>query len=423
MTLKKENIWEEIRRIEKVFIKQKGKDTAIILKSIEESDKLISIILSIESNEKTISIPLSPDEWHDLKKFFISVDDLIIGKNKIDKQIQKKVEGSSSIDSNDRVESYKELKIKESKQKDITETDKILNEIKELTTSIKAKESKTTDLTDKQKNEIKEDKISSSPLILNEDKKITPIKPKVEDIDKDDQESDEKLQRKKSILPRPIQLEELPTSEPLKEIPLIRKEDIEKREKSDEKSSTVIKKEDKKTELKENFNEEIKESGMKIKNLDELINEIAIIGEINDKEDESTKMAYELSHIEKEPEKLKEKDINDTEKMELDREVLRTELQEILNEQDEPSPVSADEIVFFNEINQNSPRIPQVPENNFSINIDTEEKVEAPEIMNEERIIKAMEETATLLPEGNAKNFILEMKEKRKKVIKQSEKA
>ncbi|MHA1250751.1 MAG: hypothetical protein ACTSRP_12230 [Candidatus Helarchaeota archaeon] len=82
MLNEKNNEWEEICRIEKLFRKQKGNDIVITIKSIEESDEFKQIVFSLEKENNQISIELTPKEWLELKSFFDSVDLMISNKDR-----------------------------------------------------------------------------------------------------------------------------------------------------------------------------------------------------------------------------------------------------------------------------------------------------------------------------------------------------
>jgi hypothetical protein len=448
MSEEKDNDWEEIRRIEKVFKKQKGKDTAITIKSIEELDEPISIMFTIKNKDTSIELPLTTQEWKNLKNFFVSVDTMLIGeyksigleREKIDK-IQIVSESESEIK-----KTGDKVKQENLSDQDETGTEEILDFIEELT---------------KPDDSIGEQNVVDSSIEVENTKKSS--------------------EEKKSILPKPIELEDLPVAEPLKDVPFPTKitksktkidEQIEKsveeinqeiekavvETKSEEKPKSepdvkakkeVKAKPEAKTEPDLGLDEKQKaqKEELRVDNLDALINEIAVIKEniLEDSLNETRAEVKDERDLEKEsdisekiiPEAKSDKEKRPEIEQEIETEIetdihieleegtilednIQSELKEILNEPETIEQISLDEMIYESEVNKNSPRIPKLPER-FVKKPKPIEKIEEPPEDNETRIIKAMEETASLLPEGPAKNFVLEMRDKRKKIIKQSE--
>lgn len=444
MSEEKDNDWEEIRRIEKVFKKQKGKDTAITIKSIEELDEPISIMFTIKKKDTSIEIPLTTQEWKNLKNFFVSVDTMLIGEYKtIDLKREKKDINQIGSELKPEIKKTGEIIKKEKvSEQDETDTEEILDVIEELT----------------------------KPNVSNEEQNIQDSSIEVED-------TKTILEEKKSILPKPIELEDLPVAEPLKDVPFptkitksktkideqieksveeinqeIEKAEVESKSEPEVKSEVKPKiepeiksKPEAKTETDLGLDEKQKaqKEELRIDNLDALINEIAVIKEniLEDSLNETQSKAKAEPQLEKETE-ISEKmapeaksdvepgpEIEQEVKTEINTEIeeasisednIQSELKEILNQPEEVEQISLDEMIYESEVNKNSPRIPKLPDR-FVKKPKPAEKIEEPQEDNETRIIKAMEETASLLPEGPAKNFVLEMRDKRKKIIKQSE--
>jgi len=264
-----------------------------------------------------------------------------------------------------------------------------------------------------------------------------------EDMKKVDKK-EEQVSIDSSSIPKPIKIEDLPPTKPIKEIPLPSNLEMEITKLSEDKKlqeikpmKPEVKKDEKEVDLKEiqELDEKgpekaelkidktgkepteadkaaIESSGIKIQNLDELINEIAIIKEID----------KEMNEIETKKSQIKE-ELDQID----DKKQLQTKLKQILNEPEEVAPISLEEMIYDEDINKCSPRLPRKPapvmkEEIKKADKETEKEIliEKRKLSNEEKILKAMEETASLLPEGAARDFILEMKEKRKKIINES---
>ncbi|MBD3229990.1 MAG: hypothetical protein GF329_17540 [Candidatus Lokiarchaeota archaeon] len=424
MTDKKENNWEEICRIEKTFKKQKGNETAIIIKSIEESNELISIDFLVQKGEKEIIIPLNPIEWKNLREFFTSVDEMMVGGSHIQVFGRRSQGKRGKIETSGHDIQYQETKITDSGEQ-VGDSPDIFKEIEELT---KIPEVKVISKgTENELPEIEED----------EEPKITDLEEGVKE-----KELEELTKTKKEIedkkLPTRIKLKDLPSAEPVKEIPVpptkSKKKNQDEIESALEEISEITQSIDTSGAPAEDFADTLSESDIKIENLDELINEIAIVKE--DKEEtqsksveleesvgsptESAEQMLEESPEEKGDEKIEKEKIEEKisiEETTEDREEIHSELKEILNRPDEVSKVSLDEMNIDTEINKSSPRIPRMPKKFIEKNKIKSKKVEEVGQTNEERILKAMEKTAALLPDGPAKDFVLDMKEKRKKVM------
>ncbi|TFF63739.1 MAG: hypothetical protein EU521_00505 [Promethearchaeota archaeon] len=398
MTDEKNSNWEEICRIEKTFKKQKGNETAIIIKSVEESDELISIDFLVKKGEKEILIPLNPMEWKNLKQFFNSADKMMVGVTQ--SQMLNKLEKGKhpEIDSSDEMIQYEKKRILDTPT---VESNDIFDEINQLTRA-------------------PEDRSGSKEL----------------------EETSTTTKDENKILPSRIELKDLPQAEPLREIPLpkIKTEEGSKKEIENalEEISEITEESDVDTTPSKTIEEELDTADIKIENLDELISEIAIVREIKEerKEIERTEKSQQIEsieepavskpiqkieeEIEKEVEKIKEPEASEETDIE-SKQDLQLELKEVMNQVENISKVSLDEMNIDTEINKSSPRVPRLPKKFREKNKIEPKKQEASEQTNEERIIKAMEKTASLLPDGPAKSFVLNMKEKRKKVMNKSQ--
>ncbi|MHA1269798.1 MAG: hypothetical protein ACTSPY_08450 [Candidatus Helarchaeota archaeon] len=436
MTARKKDIWEEMCRIEKLFKKQKGKDTAITIKSIEEYNKKIAIIFSVKVEGNQISIPLSVEEWDELRLFFNNVDRMIKGSenNKKD-SIEENINETIQISEYSPSEKNQSEEINSNIDEDAAE---ILVDIEELTEKEGIKELEDIEIIkETDKLEVEEENIEDAikEIIRNVQDAIKVGKNKdVEKDIKEIQDKDKKTEKKKSILPNPIKLEELPNAQPVKDIPLpswfdtkeIEKNEIIKNEvnsKIEVDEAKVpetpeileiseISKTSKTSEVIEAQENKFQEEELKVKNLEELIEKIVSVNKTD--QENIVDSSSELNYYEK-----NENGENNSNVVQESPEIeLQTKLKEILDSPEELSKVSVDEVIYKEQINKSSPRLPRKPQ----AILQKEQIVNGKqEIGSEERILKAMEITASLLPEGDAKNFILEMKEKRKKIIKPTE--
>ncbi|MHA1230058.1 MAG: hypothetical protein ACTSPQ_05375 [Candidatus Helarchaeota archaeon] len=460
MLNEKNNEWEEICRIEKLFRKQKGNDIVITIKSIEESDEFKQIVFSLEKENNQISIELTPKEWLELKSFFDSVDLMISNKDrsyqriKLDereiKEIQQEEAKNELVISLKKEAEKEKIETSESKEALI---DEMVNRLEENRKELAQKETVENKIEGPEAaaiEAIEEIESAISETVVLDKKGSDEIKIKdldnlqeFEDMKKVDKK-EEQVSIDSSSIPKPIKIEDLPPTKPIKEIPLPSNLEMEITKLSEDKKlqeikpmKPEVKKDEKEVDLKEiqELDEKgpekaelkidktgkepteadkaaIESSGIKIQNLDELINEIAIIKEID----------KEMNEIETKKSQIKE-ELDQID----DKKQLQTKLKQILNEPEEVAPISLEEMIYDEDINKCSPRLPRKPapvmkEEIKKADKETEKEIliEKRKLSNEEKILKAMEETASLLPEGAARDFILEMKEKRKKIINES---
>ncbi len=460
MLNEKNNEWEEICRIEKLFRKQKGNDIVITIKSIEESDEFKQIVFSLEKENNQISIELTPKEWLELKSFFDSVDLMISNKDrsyqriKLDereiKEIQQEEAKNELVISLKKEAEKEKIETSESKEALIDEMVNRLEESKKELAQKEMVENKIEGPEAAAIEAIEEIESAISETVVLDKKGSDEIKIKdldnlqeFEDMKKVDKK-EEQVSIDSSSIPKPIKIEDLPPTKPIKEIPLPSNLEMEITKLSEDKKlqeikpmKPEVKKDEKEVDLKEiqELDEKgpekaelkidktgkepteadkaaIESSGIKIQNLDELINEIAIIKEID----------KEMNEIETKKSQIKE-ELDQID----DKKQLQTKLKQILNEPEEVAPISLEEMIYDEDINKCSPRLPRKPapvmkEEIKKADKETEKEIliEKRKLSNEEKILKAMEETASLLPEGAARDFILEMKEKRKKIINES---
>ncbi|MHA1311349.1 MAG: hypothetical protein ACTSQO_10520 [Candidatus Helarchaeota archaeon] len=395
MSSKNQKPWEEIRRIEKMFKKKKGKEIAITIKSIEEADQDITIEFSVEKEENIISIPLTQEEWNDLNKFFISVDSMLFDR---DKKILNKVAFTDNVLENTNLnEKLDDIEFHGTKS--------IVEELEEVTKSMEEESSS------------KDVQINGIDNVNNE---IEVVKDKIVEKTNDSLgEVNNISSKKQNILPQPIKVEDVLKIDAIKEIPFpdmlkVQTDQIKPQQNQiDTKNCTEIQ------TTPEGNKVSIENSNLKIQNLDELINEIALVGDTKNEKITSPDNQTENNTLEPKMDESSHQKVKG--QIEVNNQNLQTKLKELLNKPEEVAPSPVKDEIHEAEINKNSPRIPQIPKKLIENKVIEKEKIVEPELSNEERILRAMEETASLFPEGEVRNFILEMKEKRKKIMDQLE--